>query len=119
MQLQESLQGERFGHVQQRRFNALAHARSTHLKTRTRAATCALHADYICRGPLLAAAGITPETVEEEVGTWQMLGQQLASQLGFDHGALDAVQKWVKWLLCGVCSVAVMAGASGLWAGHV
>jgi hypothetical protein len=49
--------------------------------------------DYISRGPLLAAAGLTPQQVQQELATWQKLGQRLATQLGFDHDALDTVQK--------------------------
>lgn len=49
--------------------------------------------DYICQGPLLAATGITPQQVQQDLPTWQKLGQRLAEQLGFDHQALDEVQR--------------------------
>jgi hypothetical protein len=57
------------------------------------AAAAAAIADYICKGPLLAAACITPAQVQQELGTWQKLGQQLALQLGFDHDSMDDIQK--------------------------
>lgn len=50
-------------------------------------------ADYICKGPLLSSTGITPEQVQQDLATWQKLGQQLALQLEFDHAAMDEVQK--------------------------
>lgn len=49
--------------------------------------------DYICKGPLLAAACITPAQVQQDLGTWQKLGQQLALQLGFNHDSMDDTQK--------------------------
>jgi hypothetical protein len=50
-------------------------------------------AEYICKGPLLGAAGITAEQVQQEFPTWQKLGQQLALQLGFGHESMDDIQR--------------------------
>jgi hypothetical protein len=55
----------------------------------------ALSADYICGGPLLEAAGITAQQVQQDAATWEKLGRQLALQLGFEHDAMDEVQRCV------------------------
>jgi hypothetical protein len=61
------------------------------------AASCP--ADYICGGPLLEAAGITAQQVQQDAATWEKLGRQLALQLGFDHNSMDDVQRYDVW--CG------------------
>lgn len=85
--VQESLQGRWFhAHPQ-----TTAHCFWCRLLTL--AAAAAATADYICKGPLLAAACITPAQVQQDLGTWQKLGQQLALQLGFDHDSMDDIQR--------------------------
>eukprot|EP00879_Flechtneria_rotunda_P015702 GHRR01016424.1.p1 GENE.GHRR01016424.1~~GHRR01016424.1.p1 ORF type:complete len:355 (+),score=81.51 GHRR01016424.1:153-1217(+) len=49
--------------------------------------------EYICRGPLLTAAGISPQEVQQQLPVWQLLGQQLAKQLSFPHDDMTDVQK--------------------------
>ncbi|WIA13411.1 hypothetical protein OEZ85_006991 [Tetradesmus obliquus] len=49
--------------------------------------------EYICGGPLLEAAGITAQQVQQDAATWEKLGRQLARQLGFDHDIMDEVQR--------------------------
>lgn len=58
---------------------------------------CTVVADYICRGPLLASACITPQQVQQDLPTWQKLGQQLALQLGFDHDSMDDTQRYAAY----------------------
>eukprot|EP00878_Enallax_costatus_P041866 GHUV01048776.1.p1 GENE.GHUV01048776.1~~GHUV01048776.1.p1 ORF type:complete len:160 (+),score=32.29 GHUV01048776.1:352-831(+) len=49
--------------------------------------------DYICAGPLLAAAGITVDQVKQELPTWEKLGRQLALQLGFNHDSMSGIER--------------------------
>lgn len=48
---------------------------------------------YILEGPLLGSCGISANSVRGAAGEWERLGRQLALQLGFEHDAMDAVQK--------------------------
>lgn len=87
--VQESLQGRWFQGCTPKTAAHCFHCRLLTLAAAAAAAT----ADYICKGPLLAAACITPAQVQQDLGTWQKLGQQLALQLGFDHDSMDDIQK--------------------------
>lgn len=49
--------------------------------------------DYICSGPLLEACGLSPDSVSADIATWERLGRRLAQQLGFEHDAMDDVQR--------------------------
>jgi len=83
--VQESLQGE----IMQAATTILS-CRGGDVEPRTHLMCLA---DYICSGPLLGAACITPQQVQQELPVWQKLGQQLALQLGFDHDNMDAIQR--------------------------
>ncbi|KAG2433766.1 hypothetical protein HXX76_008127 [Chlamydomonas incerta] len=48
---------------------------------------------YILEGPLLGSCGISADAVRGAAGEWERLGRQLALQLGFEHDAMDAVEK--------------------------
>lgn len=51
--------------------------------------------EYILSGPLLGSCNITEASVRSNASEWERLGRRLASQLQFDHDAMDPVQKWV------------------------
>ncbi len=51
--------------------------------------------EYILSGPLLGSCNITEASVRANASEWERLGRRLASQLQFDHDAMDPVQKWV------------------------
>jgi hypothetical protein len=47
-------------------------------------------ADYICESPLLGPCGLTRAEIEEEIGRWEMLGAQIASNLNFN--SIDSLE---------------------------
>ncbi|KAI8466130.1 MAG: hypothetical protein J3K34DRAFT_454677 [Monoraphidium minutum] len=49
--------------------------------------------EFIAAGPLLRVCGLGPDHVAEHRATWECLGRRLAEQLGFDHDAMDDVQR--------------------------
>lgn len=49
--------------------------------------------EYILSGPLLGSCNITEASVRSNASEWERLGRRLASQLQFDHDAMDPVQK--------------------------
>jgi hypothetical protein len=73
-----------------------AHERAPRMPSHTPAAPRASPPDYICQGPLLEPCGLTPDGVAAQLPTWERLGRRLAQQLGFDHDAMDDVQRCAR-----------------------